>query len=504
MLTGSYWFQCNLMKAGCRRVRISERGNDAGVGKGRSGILNKPGGKPASSASRRGLWRTIAACIPVVAVLLGMGVQAHAQSLPEALKHAYRNQPVLDAARAEQRITDELKPQALSGWRPTVIAQANIGHESTNEDLLRFDHTDPMGLSIRLTQPVFRGFRTVSATRQADQLIAAGRQQLIDVEQTILLDAIKAYMDVIRDREVLRLRRNQVALLSHELRGNRRRLELGMVTRTDVAQARARLSSAVSNVAGAEADLGVSVNRYIRHVGRKPGVLRRPPVSRRIPKSLDRAIKLADQYNPEILKAMHKEVAARHFVDVKRGELLPQIGLEAEYRHNSDLRAEFGEDETAVFRGVVTVPIYQAGSSYSQLRQAKQQVNRRRMLILAARRKIRGQVGRVWSRYRETEGKISAVMQQIGAAMVAVEGVRREALNGSRTTQEVLDAERELMNTRIGLEVIRRDRIVRAYEVIKTTGRLTAYNLGLAVAHYDPHEYHDRVRDRWFGADIQH
>ncbi len=465
----------------------------------RSGTLKKPGGISVLTKAQRVIAAALTSCAAIVGVVSPSG----AQSLPEALKHAYRNQPVLDAARAEQRVTDELRPQAFANWRPTIVTSASAGHKWTNEDLLRFENSNPLNFKIQLSQPIFRGYRTVSEIKQADQLIAAGRQQLIEVEQTVMFDAIQAYMDVIRDREILRLRRNQVVLLRHELKGNRRRLELGMVTRTDVAQASARLSSAISNVRGAEADLGVSVSRYIRHVGRKPGVLTRPPLSPRLPKTLDQAIKLADQYHPEIIKAMHKEVAARHFVNLKRGELLPKVSLEAEYSHGSDTRHKFGKEETGVVRGTLTVPIYQAGAVYSKVRQARQQVNRRRMLILSARRKIRGQVGRVWHRFRETEGKIAALKQQIGATMVAVEGVRKEALLGSRTTQEVLDAERELMNARIALEHMRHNRIVRCYEVIASTGRLTAGQLGLSVAHYDPHEYHDRVKFRRFGADIR-
>ncbi|NNE24944.1 MAG: TolC family protein, partial [Rhizobiales bacterium] len=226
-------------------------------------------------------------------------------------------------------------------------------------------------------------------------------------------------------------------------------------------------------------------------------------LSPRLPNSLEKAIKLADQYNPEIIKAMHKEVAAMHFIGVKRGELLPKVELEAEYEYHRDMQANFGKYEVAAVRGVVTVPIYQSGFVYSKIREAKQLANRRRMLILTARRKIRGQVGRVWSRYRETEGKIQAIKKEIGASMVAVQGVRMESLTGRRTTQEVLDAERRLMNARINLEHFRRNRIVRAYEVIAATGHLTAFDLGLSVARYDPHKYQDRVRDRWFGANIK-
>ena len=443
-------------------------------------------------------------CLPAAVTVMQTAVApVEAQSLPEVLKQAYRNHPSLEAARAQQRITDELRPQALSGWRPTVVAQTSLSHKQSNEDTTRVRGSEPLGFTVKLSQPLFRGLRTVSETRQADQLIAAGRQELIAVEQAVLLEAIEAYMDVIRDREVLRLRRNQVSLLTHELRGNQRRLDLGVVTKTDVAQARSRLSSAMSNVEGAKADLAVSVGKYIRSVGSKPGVLRRPPVSPRMPRSLRQGIQWADQYNPEIVKAMHKEVAARHFVDVKRGELLPRVSLEAEYSIDSAFRARSGDEETAAIRGVLTVPIYQSGAVYSKIRQAKQQVNRRRMLILTARRKAREQMNRVWSRYQETNGKIASVRRQIAAAMIAVEGVRKESYLGGRTTQEVLNAERELMNARIALARIRRDQIVRAYEVIATAGRLTAFNLGLSVATYDPHKYHREVRDRWFGADIE-
>ncbi|NNE21321.1 MAG: TolC family protein, partial [Rhizobiales bacterium] len=152
----------------------------------------------------------------MTSVLVAFG-PVQAQSLPEVLKHAYRNQPALDVARADQRITDELMPQALSGWRPTVIAQGNFAEKASDENTLRTANSNPMSLKIRLSQPLFRGFRTVSATRQADQLIAAGQQQLIIAEQTVFFDVIQAYMDVIRDREILRLRRNQVVLLKREL-----------------------------------------------------------------------------------------------------------------------------------------------------------------------------------------------------------------------------------------------------------------------------------------------
>lgn len=438
-----------------------------------------------------------------IVTLLGLvfaALPAHAGSnLRDALIHAYRSSHELQADRYRQRATDEQLPQAQAGWHPTVEARTSAGYKYEDNSTTINETSDPLSFKITLRQPIFRGFRTQSATAQAHQVIAAGRQELLGLEQDVLLKAVTAYMDVLRDRDIARLRYNQVVILRKELRGAKRRLALGDKTRTDVAQALNRFQSAIANHDNAKADLGVSVSGYMRFVGRKPGSLKRPNLPHKMPLDLAQAIRVAEQYNPEIKKAMHKEVAARHFIKLKRGELLPRVALEAEYDYNSTMTTTQATSDTAVVRGVLTVPLYQAGFVYSKVREAKELANRRRMLILNARRKIRAQMMRVWNRYREAGKKIGTVKAQIGASIMAVEGVRRETLLGSRTTQEVLDAERELMNARIALAVARRNHVARAYEVLAAAGRLTARQLRLDIPLHDPTIYHDAVDGKWFG-----
>ena len=457
------------------------------------------------SGSIKSAYRRMLRKLAVVAgTILLSSIPAHAaESLRSALSHAYRTNPQLQAERFRQNATDERLPQAQAGWRPTVEASTSIGYQQENGSSVANAESDPLSFKIKLRQPVFSGFRTQNSVAQANQVIAAGRQELLLIEQEVLLNAVTAYMNVLRDRDVVRLRHNQVGILRKELSAARGRFELGAVTRTDVAQALARFQSAIASHDHAKANLGATVGEFLRYVGRAPGSLKRPRLPHKMPLNLHEAVRLAEQYNPEIKMAMHNEVAARHFVNVRRGALLPQIALEAEYDYNATVSTSHTGTETAIVRGVLTVPLYQSGTAYSNLREAKQQANRRRMLILNARRKIRSQMIRVWNRYIEASQKIKSVKSQTGAAIQAVEGVRREALLGTRTTQDILDAERDLMNARIALAAARRDRIVRAHEVIATAGRLTARTLALDVALHDPRIYHDSVDGRWFGASVK-
>ena len=157
-----------------------------------------------------------------------------AESLKQAFASAYSGNSTLRSARAGQRATDELVPEALSGWRPTVTAQASAAQESSDTSRTRRSSNDPKTLSITLSQPIFRGFKTVEGTRVAEANVRAGRAQLLSVEQSVLYNTVQAYMGVVRDRQILALRRTNVFFLQKQLQASQARFNAGELTRTDV------------------------------------------------------------------------------------------------------------------------------------------------------------------------------------------------------------------------------------------------------------------------------
>lgn len=439
--------------------------------------------------------------------LLTSSGQVFAESLPTALKSAYRNHPGLQAERAGQRAVDESVAQAVSGWRPTITANGDTGFKRTHtktETLPKVfkEKTKPHGFAVTLTQPIFDGFKTIAGTKLADAQVRSGRQQLLSTEQTVLLDGATAYMDVIRDRRVAQLRGKNVSFLASQLAASRARFEVGEITRTDVAQSRARLASARATLAVARANLASSTASYIRTIGHRPTRLKFPGISRRVPRSLQSALQIAAKTSPSILAAAFNYDAAVQNVKVARGDLLPKLSLQAEYSHRRNVSSTTERVTSGTIKGVLSVPLYQSGRVYSQVRQAKQQASQRQLQIIDARRAVRQSVVSTWNVFVASRQTISSIKAQVSANALALSGVRQEALVGSRTTLDILDAKRELVDSQVTLASAQRDKVVAAYQLIAAVGRMTARHLGLSVTIHDPAANTRKVRGKFFGASI--
>ena len=434
-----------------------------------------------------------------------------AESIAQALSSAYLGNPTLNAERARQRATDELVPQALSGWRPTVTTQSQGGFQSTynrTASVVKASRkttstTEPLSAQITLRQPIFSGFKTVEGTRQAEATVEAGKQQLLTTEQTVLLNGATAFMDVIRDRQIVVLRERSVSFFAEELKAANARFSVGEITRTDVAQARAALSFARAQLEVARANRAASAATFEQTIGHVPGALEYPPLSRRLPQSLKQALRIAGRVNPQILAAAYTQQAAEHNVDVVQGDLLPSLSFETQYLAEKNPSGFTKNTYQVQVLGVLSIPIYQAGQVYSQVRQAKHVANQRRIQIIEAGRRVRAAVVQAWNNYVADGQTIASLKSQVSANQLALEGVKQEAQVGTRTTLDVLDAENTLTSSQINLVGAQHNQIVDAYQLIVSTGQMTAEALGLKVPFYDADANQRNVRDKFIGTDVQ-
>jgi outer membrane protein len=432
------------------------------------------------------------------AALSAWAGQVSAETLIEAMVSAYASNPTLQAERARQRGTDELVPQALSGWRPTVTTEGSIGNVWSDASGVASSENDPKSLAIGLSQPVFRGFKTIMGTKAAEASVEAGKQGLLAIEQDILFQAIQAYMNVIRDRQIVGLRQEQVVVLQKQFTAADERFKVGEITRTDVAQSQASVSGAQSNVAAAKARLAESVANYLNVVGHRPGSLRYPRLPK-LPKTLEQAQAAAAEINPNILAAAYVEEASTYNIEVVKGDLLPEASLQASATFNDNPSVGTSRSESGRIEGVLTIPLYEAGRVYSSVREAKQVASQRRLEVIQAGRSVRESVSISWDNLTAAREIIRSAKAQVSASALALDGVRQEYLVGSRTTLDVLDAETDVVTSRVVLVAAERDQIVAAYQILASIGRLTARDLALPVEYYDADENYLNVRGKWFG-----
>ncbi|RZK97107.1 MAG: channel protein TolC, partial [Methylobacterium sp.] len=243
-----------------------------------------------------------------------------------------------------------------------------------------------------------------------------------------------------------------------------------------------------------------SIGTYRQNIGVEPRQLAPGrPLDRYVPASLDAAIAIGLQEHPQILSALHAVDAAEAQVKVLEGELYPTIGLQGSVRQSYDTSFPGDNGVSASIVGRVTIPLYQGGQEYAQIRQQKEVVGQTRIQADLVRDQVRAQVVDFWGRLEAAKAQVIAAQAQVQANEVALNGVREEARVGQRTTLDVLNAQQELLNARVNLITAQRDRVIYSYGVVQAIGRLTVRYTAVPVAAYSAKVHYDQVKDLWYG-----
>ncbi|MCA3263876.1 MAG: TolC family outer membrane protein [Telmatospirillum sp.] len=463
-----------------------------------------------------------ASAAATVALAIGFGTftGAHAQTLEEALSNAYRSNPEILAQRAGLRAVDEQLPRALSQWRPTVTASGNAGpaRDSNATTATVFgangasDRTTTFTerrrtqalASLQATQPLYRGGRSTAELNRAEANVQAGRAQLSAIEQRVLLDSATAYINLARELAVLELNTNNVQVLQRQLEAARDRFQVGEITRTDVSQAEARLAQAQATRTGSEGNVATARAAYLRVIGSEAGRVAVPPLpSSLLPGSEEEARQLAMATNPTLVQARFTHESSKHDVALVEGEKLPTVALQADAIRSVEPAGSRGfRRDTVDVLLTVTVPIYQAGQPDARAREAKQVEGQRRTQVDVSTRQVSDDATRAWQQFKTAGAQILSFQEQIRSNEIALEGVTQEARVGSRTVLDVLNAEQELLTSRVSLVQSQRDQVLAAFQLLSATGRLSARELALPVEIYDPSIYTEAARSRWIGTDI--
>ena len=465
-------------------------------------------------------WRNQAVVAVARAMLLGSPLllcqPALADTLEAALAYAYANNPALNSQRAVVRATDEGVPTALAGYRPRAVATANVGVQSLSTTIREIGSATPLdvparyftqsgvntphGVGATVTQNLLNGFQTANRTRLAESQVFAARETLRNIEQTVLLNATTAYMNLLRDAGILELQRSNLEVLGEQLRQTNQRLQSGNVTATDVSQAEARLNVGRTQLFSAEANYASSRAVYRQVIGLDPGRLApAAPVDRFTPSTLPAAMAVGIAQNPLVAIAQHNVDVAISQVKVAEGALYPTVSLQGTVQKNYELSMTQLQSFTASGSVQYSAPLYQGGAEYAAVRQAKETQGQKQLDLSVARDQARATVAQAWALLEAAKSSIESTRNQVKAAEAALNGVREEARLGQRTTLDTLNAQQELVNARIAMVVAQRDRLVNSYSLLAAVGRLAPQVLGLSVPSYDPQVHYHQVRDAWVG-----
>jgi outer membrane protein len=429
------------------------------------------------------------------------------RTLAEALAATYANQPALQAERAKLRATDEGVPTALAGWRPTVVLAGTAGYGGglerelvSGEKIKLLTDRDIATAQATVTQPLYTGGKVQANVNHAKDQVMAERANLIAQEQTSFTNTVNAYVGVIQAQQLLTLNINNEQVLAKQLQATNDRFRVGEITRTDVAQAEAALAGATAQRQTAEGNLATARATFVQIVGFTPPANLIEPQPLVLPVRAEReAAALAAANNPNVVAAQFNDSAAKDAVDVAFSQLLPQLSLQGQTFQQENPGTRSTEINGYQVVAQLSVPLYQGGAEYSAVRQAKQTEQQSARLVADAQRTAVQAAVNAWETLVAATAAADSTRSQIRANEVALEGVEREAIVGSRTTLDVLNAEQALLNSRVTLVQNLAQLVNASYGVAAAIGRLTARDLHLPVPLYDETAYYNAVKNKWAG-----
>jgi outer membrane protein len=422
---------------------------------------------------------------------------AQAETLREALESAYANNPNIMSALLSVKMSAEDIALRKAGKLPQISLDGRVGGGfATTMGTTVTSRDWQLGVSYR--QNLFDNFQTESQIEQARAFTELSRYALRNEEQNVLLSVATAYMNVLRDTQLVQLRGDNVAFFEAQVGSAQDRLRLGEGTRIEVSQAEARLAQAVASYQAAIASLQTSRASYERWVGHPPRNLSAEfRFGDLIPASVDAAIAQAEAQNPAILTARASIRAAQAGSDAAKAAFGPTLNLIGSLCGIGC----FPNVDQGGMTGSVTlqlsVPLYSGGALGASVRKANLDQIQSEVDALATRDQVRESVISAWSSMQNAAAQITSAQSAVAAGQLVVEGTVQERDVGQRTTLDVLNAQAELTSAREGLISATSSRVIAAFALVAATGRLSPPELGLNVAVKSADGYIATVEDVW-------
>ena len=412
---------------------------------------------------------------------------AIAVTLYDALNQTYQNNIQLNAERENLKASEEDINISKSDYMPSLTLSGSKSIEDTNKltnqtggDATISD-VDPFTTSIKLEQTLLDYGRDLTLEKSITALDLA-KARLIKKEQDVLHSAIDAYTNLILAREKQDINRKNLNLLRRQVENDKIRRDRGQITNTDLAQSESSLAGAQAQFTQAKSDLLIAKLTYENIIGKiaDPNQLKKNSKSIvNIPNSLNEAINLSKQNNPDIKIAKFDLAQSEKDVAISQSDLKPSASLSLERSYSDDLSSTIDQREKDVLKATVSWPFFTGGKTQSKINKQSNLTTRKRLLLDHAVRTNETNVASAWSSLESSKSFLNSVKVQVRAAQIANEGIAAEYERGSRTTLDVIQSNSLLLSAQLSQVNSERNYLMAQYNLLKAVGLLNSQYLKL-------------------------
>ena len=423
----------------------------------------------------------------LISLTIFISSNAIAVTLYDALNQTYQNNIQLNAERENIKASEEDINISKANFKPTITLSGSQSIENTNKltnqsggDASSSD-VNPLTASIKLEQKILDYGRSLTLEKNITALDLA-KAKLIKKEQEVLHSAIDAYSNLILAREKLNINRKNLNLLRRQVENDKIRLDRGRITITDLAQSESSFAGAQAQFTQAKSDLLIAKLTYENIIGKisDPNQLQKKTKSIvKIPNSLNEAINLSKQNNPDIKIAKFDLEQSKKDVEISKSDLKPTASLSLEKSYANDLSSTFDQRDKDILKATVSWPFYTGGKTQSTINKKSNLTTRKRLLLDNAVRSNETNVASAWSSLESSRGFLNSVKVQVRAAQIANDGITAEYERGSRTTLDVIQSNSLLLSAQISLATSEKNYLMAQYNLLKSVGLLNSQYLKL-------------------------
>jgi len=423
----------------------------------------------------------------LISLTIFISSNAIAVTLYDALNQTYQNNIQLNAERQNIKASEEDINISKANFKPTITLSGSQSIENTNKltnqsggDASSSD-VNPLTASIKLEQKILDYGRSLELEKNTTALDLA-KAKLIKKEQEVLHSAIDAYSNLILAREKLNINKKNLNLLRRQVENDKIRLDRGRITITDLAQSESSFAGAQAQFTQAKSDLLIAKLTYENIIGKisDPNQLQKKTKSIvKIPNTLNEAINLSKQNNPDIKIAKFDLEQSKKDVEISKSDLKPTASLSLEKSYANDLSSTVDQSDKDILKATVRWPFYTGGKTQSTINKKSNLTTRKRLLLDDAVRSNETNVASAWSSLESSRGFLNSVKVQVRAAQIANDGITAEYERGSRTTLDVIQSNSLLLSAQISLATSEKNYLMAQYNLLKSVGLLNSQYLKL-------------------------
>jgi adhesin transport system outer membrane protein len=417
--------------------------------------------------------------VNVVIILqsITLPLTANALTLAEVIKHTLDSNPEVLAARQQALSRASEVKGARSGYLPTLDAELGIGREWTKSPT-----TGGVGVTLtrkeaalRLRQMIYDGSATSS---ELDRQKARYNSALFDnmaTEENIALRATEAYINVLRQSELLQLLKASRDEHQNIYDQMSLRSQAGVGSRSDLDQIAARLALSKSNYIAGENNLQDAVSNFYGIVGYLPEVttLQRP-ASLDVSPSVEASLKTAFENHPQLKSADADIEAAKAQYRASKSPNRPTLSLEGDRTWNEDIDGVEGDNEDWVVALRLRYRLYNGGQDSSRNKQTASLLEEAREIRNQTKRQVDEGLRLSWHAYESTQQQLKFLETYVSSVEATKEAYRKQFNIGKRSLLDLLNTENELLDAKTNYLNADYDQILSRYRILNAEGNLTS------------------------------